>query len=406
MNSAFDYSDNSGSKLEVAKKIIISAILPKLNTKDSLSLVLFDDKSYITQPLVPVNTIDLSAFKSEIMKIKTNGGTVMETGMRGGNDQFNAFFKKYPDRVGNENRIFFLTDATPNSGDSDTNAMLKLMRENQSKRIYTTFVGLGVDFNIELVNILTKLKATNYFSVKSAAEFTHLLDKEFDYIVSADVYDVIVQCVDGNFDVERVYGSPGYEIPKSGVIFEMNSGFPSLKEDPNTTKGGVVLIKLKPKSGWFSSADVSKPTKLKFKTTYCDREGKKYEDNQELNFPGLNDSDIYSGSAARKAIVLTRYVNFMKQFIIDHSSKNNHQFDKLGIPIPKVKETNASSYGSSMHPLDATYRSIAERFRDYFTKEADSLGDAKLLKELELINKILDLKEQAHTDLPRFDFMG
>jgi len=303
--------------------------------------------------------------------------------------------------------FFFLTDATPNNGDNDTNAMLKLMRENQSKHIYTTFVGLGVDFNVELVNILTKLKATNYFSVKSAAEFTHLLDKEFDYIVSADVYDVVVQCVEGNFDVERVYGSPGYEIPKSGVIFEMNSGFPSLKEDPNTTKGGVVLIKLKPKSGWFSSTDVVKPTKLKFKTTYCDREGKKFEDYQELTFPGLSDSDVYSGSAARKAILLTRYVNFMKQFIIDHSSNSNYQFDKLGIPIPKVKETNVSSYGSSMKPLDDTYHSITERFRTYFIKEADALGDSKLLKELEIINKILDLKEdQSKNTTPVYDLMG
>jgi len=266
------------------------------------------------------------------------------------------------------------------------------MQENQGKRIFTSFVGLGVDFNIELVNILTKIKATNYFSVKSAAEFTHLLDKEFDYIVSADVFDVVVQCIEGGYDVERVYGSPGYEIPKAGVIFEMNSGFPSLKEDPNTTKGGVVLIKLKPKSGWFSNTNTNQPSKLKFKTSYCDREGKKFEDFQELDFPAQSGNDIYTGSAARKAIVLTRYVNFMKQFINDQKNNRKPQYDRDGIPVPHVTDSKSSDYGTSMKPLDEAYSSVADQFRTYFTKEADVLSDKTLLKELELLNKILDLK--------------
>jgi len=410
MNGSFDWNESKDSKLDVAKKIIISAIMPKLNDKDSLGLVLFDDKAYITQPLVPIASINLSAFKSEIMKINTKGGTTMEAGMRGGTNQFAEFFKKYPDRVGNENRIFFLTDATPNNGDSDTNKMLEFMKANQAKKIFTSFVGLGVDFNIELVNILTKLKATNYFSVKSAAEFSHLMDKEFDYIVSADVFDVVVQCVDGGFEVERVYGSPGYEIPKSGIVFEMNSGFPSLKEDPNTTKGGVVLIKLKPKSGWFSSTDISKPIKLKFKTTYCDREGKKFDDYQELDIPGFTDSDVYSGTAARKAILLTRYVNFMKQFIRDQKANTKHPYDKLGIPIPQVKDSKSSDYGSPMKELEPAYLTVVEKFREYFTKEADALSDAKLLNELELVNKIVDTPKKStknpHTFVDEPHFFG
>jgi len=262
------------------------------------------------------------------------------------------------------------------------------MQENQAKKIFTSFVGLGVDFNIELVNILTKIKATNYFSVKSAAEFTHLLDKEFDYIVSADTFDVVVQCVDDNIDVERVYGSPGHEIPKSGVIFEMNSGFPSPKEDPNNTKGGVILIKLKPK------VDVSKLRKLKFKTSYSDRDGKRYEDYQEVDFPILGVNDIYTGSAVRKAILLVRYVNFMKQFINDQKNNHKPQYDTNGIPVPQLKESTVSDFGTSMKPIDDTYRSFAERFRVYFTREADVLTDTTLLKELELLNKILELKFQ------------
>ena len=42
----------------------------------------------------------------------------------------------------------------------------------------------------------------------------------------------------------RVFGSPGFEIPKEGVLCEMSSSYPSLKESPTLTQGGVMLIKL------------------------------------------------------------------------------------------------------------------------------------------------------------------
>jgi len=375
MNRRFNRDKPNGesnNKLEAAKQIIITAILPKLTSKDSIGLVLFNKHSHVIQPLTPINLIDLTAFKNEIMKITASGSTYMNVGMSEATNQFTVFFKSNPDRIGNENRIFFLTDATPTNNDDDTTHLLNIMQENQANKIYTTFVGLGVDFNVELVNTLTKIKATNYFSVKSPAEFTQLLDKEFDYIVSADVYDVVVQCVDSGFEVERIFGSPGYELPKSGVIFEINSCYPSLKEDPRSTKGGVVLIKLKPQTSNLNT--------LKFKISYSDREGKKFEDYQDIRFPEYIGKDIYTGSAVRKTILLTRYVNIMKLCITDLENKAKKPlYIYNGIPFPEIKD-KCETLTTPIPYLDAIIK-----FKDYFTKEADSLSDITLLKELELI---------------------
>ena len=88
------------------------------------------------------------------------------------------------------------------------------------------------------------------------------MTEEFDYLVSPDCFDSAISFVPGTLDVQYVYGmhrdqdchvsnthcslcagSPGFEHPKAGLLFEMPSSFPSLKDSPTMTKGGVMLIK-------------------------------------------------------------------------------------------------------------------------------------------------------------------
>lgn len=45
--------------------------------------------------------------------------------------------------------IFFLKDGIPSS--RETEDMLRMSKQNASNGIYTTFIGLGIDFNTNLV---------------------------------------------------------------------------------------------------------------------------------------------------------------------------------------------------------------------------------------------------------------
>lgn len=63
--------------------------------------------------------------------------------------------------------------------------------------------------------------------MKSARDFKKQMDEEFDYMVTVDVFDVAVD-FDGNangWQVERVYGSPGFEVPKQGRLTFMVTNF-------------------------------------------------------------------------------------------------------------------------------------------------------------------------------------
>lgn len=44
--------------------------------------------------------------------------------------------------------------------------------------------------------------------------------------------------------MERVFGSPGHEFPQAGELCAMSSSYPSMKDSPTLTQGGVLLVKL------------------------------------------------------------------------------------------------------------------------------------------------------------------
>ena len=46
-----------------------------------------------------------------------------------------------------------------------------------------TFIGIGLDFNTELIEAISKVKGSNYYAVHSADDFMTRMDDEFEYMV-------------------------------------------------------------------------------------------------------------------------------------------------------------------------------------------------------------------------------
>ena len=127
---------------------------------------------------------------------------------------FNSLNQFDLDTQNYENRLIFLTDAHPNIGSTDSNSLLYLVEKAANnkmyeRRVYTTFVGIGLDFNANLVNDITKVRGANYFAVKSANDFFKRLDEEFDYFVSPMIFnlELTMQYEGGGSCIDTVYGS-------------------------------------------------------------------------------------------------------------------------------------------------------------------------------------------------------
>lgn len=199
--------DRNKPKLEVAKETLI-ALLSHLNKEDNFGIVLFDDQASVLHPLQPFPDGEkLERLKQTVMKVQTKGCTNMEAGYNLAVDCLRSVAQSSDPNV-YENRIIFLTgntrfqhdfltihvDDQPNVGVTDAHGLLHLTQNAATLGIYSTFIGIGLDFNASIVEKITKVKGGNYYSVHTAKEFKQRLDLEFKYLVTPLVFNLGKLC--------------------------------------------------------------------------------------------------------------------------------------------------------------------------------------------------------------------
>ncbi len=375
--------DAGKSKMEIASKSVVS-LLDHLNEDDRFGMVLFDNDAYLANSLSLVGDTDMNAIKGHILELQARGGTNMGAGMTKGTKQFKDYLDINHEEY--ENRVIFLTDAMPNRGETSEGGLLGMTGQNSDNKVYTTFIGVGVDFNTELVEAITKIRGANYYSVHSAKEFKTRMDDEFEYMVTPLVFNLLLQLDASGFDIEKVYGSPEVN-EATGEIMKVNTLFPS-KREGEETKGGIVILKLK-KTGVGDT--------LTLKTSYEDRGGNLDGDDINIELPSVS-ADHYDNRGIRKGILLARYVNVMRNWIDYERSiyqKNDTKIAPInnisGILIPEEVNITLGRWERQSIPLKVSneHKEIIEEFNSYFKEESQAIGDLTLSKEIEIMNKLI-----------------
>ncbi len=413
MGASFNsyYYDKMGKKIEIKDKSqktkiqiateSIVAMLSHLKDDDRVGIVLFDNKAYRAKPLRMVLLSNKEAIKDHILALKEQGGTNWSAGYQEGLKLFDEvkLTKDY------ENRIVFLTDAMPNSGELRKDRLFGLAKEASKKGIHTTFIGIGVDFNSNLVEYVSKTRGANYFSVHSSNEFKKLLDKEFDYMVTPLVYDLTLKLDSKKYKIDAVYGSPDAKL-STGEIMKVNTLFPSLNEN-GETKGGIILLKLK------KVADGNSDIKLK--VSYTDINGKSFSNSQDVTFKPNH--QYYDNSGIRKAILISDFVTIMKNWIIDARAGCNDNikwimedyiilskrcmiFPPKRPIFPTIKTWERKSCKLK---VSEGYIKLFQTFRRYFIKEMSELKDDSLKLELNILNTLLKQKPQEFNKIKSND---
>ena len=373
----FDEPRRSNSKMEAANQSLV-ALLEHLEPDDRLGIVLFDNQAYVAKQLRLVADTDMEAIKGHILEITPQGGTNMEAGYRTGTGLLDEYKELSADDY--ENRIIFLTDAMPNIGTTNEFELARLAADNAEDKIYTSFIGIGVDFNAELIQPITQTRGANYFSVHSSEEFESRLDEGFDYMVTPLVFDMTLKLTGDGYNIKAVYGSPEADLA-SGEIMKVNTLFPSLQID-DQTRGGLVLLHLD---------QVSQRADLELAVTYHNRAGKQYENQQEIIFPN-SAASASANTGIRKGIVLARMVNVIQDWLSHEATPFRPVIDYDVVGIPTVHEPiNLSYWERTSRPLrlKPAYRSIISGLRDYIAQELPTLDDDNLERELELLDSIL-----------------
>jgi Ca-activated chloride channel family protein len=376
------------SKMQIANETIV-AMMEHLEEYDSLGVVLFDNRAYPVKLLREVKYTDMKAIKKHVLDLHQRGGTNWSAGYKSGLKYFDAIEQK----KGYENRIIFITDAMPNAGELGKDKLFDMAKSASKRGIHTTFVGVGVDFNANLVEYVSKTKGANYYSVHSSKEFKKRMDIEFDFMVTPLVYDLELDLESKGYKINAVYGSPDANLA-TGTIMKINTLFPSLSSE-DKVKGGIVLLRLR-KTG--DAEDI------KLNVSYKDVNGKEYNNIQKISF---NRSDsFYDNNGIRKGILLSEYVTLMKNWMIDVRAGCNDKVKYMHQPLLKImrrcmiyppmrdiySQIKTWERKSCKLHVSAGYKKILSLFKRHYQSEMRVLEDKSLNTELNILNRLVKPK--------------
>jgi Ca-activated chloride channel family protein len=199
------------------------------------------------------------------------------------------------------------------------------------------------------------------------------------------VFDLELKLQGASYKIDSVYGSPDSD-KATGSVMYVNTLFPTPTDDDGS-RGGVVLLKLK---------KVALNSDLDLVVSYKDRSGKAYRSSKKVNFIKSG----YENRSIQKSVLLSRYVDLMKNYLLDMRRGCN---DKIETPYPTIKQ-------KCMHnPVDrptfayiktwerkscpfivsSGYKKILGEFSRYMSSQMSQIGDSSLQKELDAISLIL-----------------
>lgn len=233
-----------GAKLEKARQAACMAV-DQLSSKDRVSVIVYDNEA---QVLVPSQRpTDPDAIKAKINRIQSGGGTGLYAGVKLGAEQLEENLKSMK-----VNRVLLLSDGLANQGPSTPRDLANLGKKLQAGGITTSTIGLGDDYNEDLMVALAEAGGANYYYVKDTEKLPAIFMAELGELKSivARNIKIIITCPEGVTPVE-IIGHPEVkfkgqtaEIVLSGIYSEQNRYF-FLRCKPGQTREATDVVQVK-----------------------------------------------------------------------------------------------------------------------------------------------------------------
>ena len=156
-----------------AAKYCVDQMLPT----DRMSTVIFDD---FVDVLIPSQEVrNKAAMKSEIDRIEARGSTALhEAWVRGG--------LQVSDHLDNDaiNRVLLITDGQANVGETNVTTIVHQTRELAARGVSTSTIGIGRDFNEDLLMPMAEAGNGNSWHVQEPNDMQRIFEVELKGLIS------------------------------------------------------------------------------------------------------------------------------------------------------------------------------------------------------------------------------
>ena len=181
----------TGAKIEQARQAAC-ALVEQLTDGDIFSLVTY---STGVEVLVPAQGVeDKESLKRTISRISAGGNTALHAGVEKGADQLARHFSSRK-----INRVILLSDGLANVGPSSPQDLRRLGQRLAERGVSVTAIGLGDDYNEDLMAGLAEASNANYYYVKDTEKLPQIFAKELGELLDVVARDVRIEitCPDG-----------------------------------------------------------------------------------------------------------------------------------------------------------------------------------------------------------------
>lgn len=181
----------AGDKIAKAKEAAIEAVR-RLSSKDVFSLVVYD---HTIQTVIPAERVEnLEDISTRIKTIQPGGRTALFGGVTQGASEIRKHLEdKYV------HRIILLSDGLANVGPTSPEELGRLGAALVKEGISVTTVGVGIDYNEDLMTRLSQTSDGNSYFVESSKDLPRIFSAELGDVLSvrAKKITLIVECPEG-----------------------------------------------------------------------------------------------------------------------------------------------------------------------------------------------------------------
>lgn len=228
----------------------LERMIDALHPEDRISLVTYNTHAQVVLEDVPAT--DILTLKQAFNGLVAGGNTNLYDGM------FTAFDLAWRAKdVAWQNRVILLSDGVATRGITSTPKMVSLARSYASEGIGITTIGIGDDFDIDVMRSLAEVGSGNFYFLENPESVKEVFTDEvktFLYPVATDI-SIDIDVGDG-YVIGRVYGTNGWVGDANGGRIEIPTLFLAGRTDASAPieegrrgGGGAIVFELLPAPG-------------------------------------------------------------------------------------------------------------------------------------------------------------
>jgi Ca-activated chloride channel homolog len=207
-----DRSGSMSGRIEYAQQAAVG-IVERLGEQDHVALVQYDDSAQVVVASVAMDAKGKAAMRTAIQGISLGGGTNLHGGLVLGRDEVQRVATQ-----GQVGRVILLSDGQANIGVVDPQQIASTARDAANHGTRITTVGVGLDYNEDLMEAIAESGRGNYHYVKEAKDLDRVIAGELAGIQATVATNVELRLtpVCPGVQITEVHG---YESRRDGAAF-------------------------------------------------------------------------------------------------------------------------------------------------------------------------------------------